>query len=168
MFAFELEHRQVVIELRGCPGGGGMTVGTVHAVTPLVWFILAMAGDAIVRDGLQVGNGAGIEMTICAGHVDMFACQLKCEFIVIEIIPEAVRAIMAGETIRAKGKLMRLGEGNVHLTVAGFAGVGSEDRDVAVMTVITGERHIRSRTLMTVQNKSHHFMGEESVIHYCE
>ena len=63
---------------------------------------------------------------------------------------------------------MRLGEDRVLLTVASLAGVGSEDRDIAMMAVVTGEWYIRSCHLMTSQRESHHFMREQSTVHLCE
>ena len=69
--------------------------------------------------------------------------------IVFETFAESIHTIVAIETSIAIRKRMRKGEGNVHLAVAGLAGVGSERRDVAVMTVVAGERCIRSRALMS-------------------
>jgi len=41
----------------------------------------------------------------------------------VEVITVAIHAIVAGETIDAEGEQMCLGEGKVHLAVAGLAGV---------------------------------------------
>jgi hypothetical protein len=158
MLAFELEGGEIVIELGGSPAFCGMAFGAVHAETPFVRFLPAVTGEAVLRKRLQVCNGTRVEVTLCAVHRGMFPSQLEGELVVVEVISVAVCAIVAGETIRAEGKQMRLGEGNVHLTVAGLAGVGGEDRDVAVMTVITGEGRVRCCALVTGQNKSHHLM----------
>ena len=71
--------------------------------------------------------------------------------IMFEAFTESVDPVMAVEAGVAIGEGMRQGEGNIHLTVTGLAGVGCENRDIAVMTVIAGERRIRGRSLMTVQ-----------------
>lgn len=74
MFAFEFEICKVVIELGWFPGIGGMAGGAVRAETTLVRFVFAMAGVTILRQGLQVCNGARIQMTLCAGRICVFAC----------------------------------------------------------------------------------------------
>jgi len=107
-------------------------------------------------------------MTLRADHLGMFAAQLKFETSVIEIIPVTIHSVVARKAVRAKGKEMGLGEGNADLTVAGLAGVWGEGRDVALMTIIAGERYIRSRELVTVQGESHHLMRESRVLHHRE
>ena len=62
-------------------------------------------------------------MALSADYVDMFAGQFECEATVIEILAVAIHAIMAGKTIGAEGEKMSLGEGNIHLAVAGFTRV---------------------------------------------
>lgn len=88
--------------------------------------------------------------------------------IMSEAFAEAVDPIVAVEAGVAIGEGMCQGKGNIHLTVTGLAGVGCENSNIAVMTVIAGERRIRSRSLMTVQGKSHHVMREEPGIHLCK
>ncbi len=80
----------------------------------------------------------------------MFARQLEGKLVVIEIIPIPIHPIVAGEAVRAEGEQMRLGEGNVHLTMAGLTGVRAEGGDVPMMTVVTGERFPQRREPVAV------------------
>ena len=109
-----------------------------------------MTCQTILWSGLQVRDRARVEMTLRADHLCMFATQSKFETSVIEIIPVAIHSVVARKAVRAEGKEMGLGEGNIHLTMAGLAGVRCEGRDVAPMTIIAGKRFIRSRKLVTV------------------
>lgn len=88
--------------------------------------------------------------------------------IMSEAFPESVNPIVAVEAGVAIGEGMCQGKGNIHLTVTGLAGVGCENGNITVMTVIAGERYIRSRSLMAVQGKPHHVMREEPGIHLCK
>ena len=67
-----------------------------------------------------------------------------------EIVSVVIDAIVTGEAVVAECEKMGLGEGNIHLAVAGLAGVCGESRDVALMAVITGERIARSCALMSI------------------
>ncbi len=75
----------------------------------------------------------------------MFPLQLKNKSRVIEIISISIHAIVTGEAIRPERQDMRLGESNVHLTVAGLAGVGSESCYILWMTIFTSERFFLNR-----------------------
>ena len=149
VFPLQFERRQVVIEFGGRPAVGGVAGGAVGAEAPLVRFIVAMAGGAILRRIGEVGERPRIEVALGAQHIDVPAVEPE-DKIVFEVFSEAVHAIMTVQTGVAIGKRMGEGEGRVHLTVAGLAGVGGEDGDVAVMTVVAGERNIPSRLLMSV------------------
>jgi hypothetical protein len=82
-----------------------------------------MTGKTILRRGLQIGHCARVEMAFGASQIGMFPGQLKNKYGVSEIIPKSIHTIVARQTIRPEGQDMRLGEDNVHLTVAGIAGV---------------------------------------------
>ena len=71
MCAFELEVRKVMVELCRSPGRGRMAICTVQTETPFVRFVLTMAGQAILRRGLQIRDRARIQMTLRADHISM-------------------------------------------------------------------------------------------------
>ena len=68
----------------------------------------------------------------------------------IEIITIFIHAIVTDQAIRPKGQDMRLGEDNIHLTVAGLAGVGIEGRYIPMMTIAAGKRFARDFELMSL------------------
>ena len=109
-----------------------------------------MTRKTILRRRLQIQNRARIEMTFCTSHISMFSIQLKNKSGVFEIIPVSVHTIMTGEAIRPEGQDMRLGEDNVHLTVAGLAGVESESCYIPMMAIIAGKCFMRDFELMPV------------------
>ena len=112
-------------------------------------FIFPMTGNTILRGGLQVRDLARIEVALRTDHVRMFACQLECKPIMVEIISIAVDTIMTGEAVRAEGEEVGLGEGNVDLAVAGLTGVRSECCYIAMMTIIAGKRNSSRCALMS-------------------
>ena len=61
-------------------------------------------------------------MTFRADHIHMFAGQLERE-VMLEVLPKAIHAIVAVEAGVTVFERMSQGEGSVHLTVAGLAGV---------------------------------------------
>ncbi len=77
--------------------------------------------------------------------------QLEGKIVFERLAAETIHAIVAIEAGIAIRQGMSYGEGDVHLTVTGLAGVRGEDRDVAVMTVIAGERYIQRRALVSFQ-----------------
>ena len=68
----------------------------------------------------------------------------------VKVITVAIYTVVAGETIRAEGEQMGLGEGQVDLAVAGLAGVQRECGDVAMMAIVTNKRFIPSREPMSI------------------
>ena len=149
VLALEFERGKVVVKLGGCPAVGGVTGGAVGAEAPLVRFIGAVAGGAILRSARKIGKGPRIQVTLGAQHVDVPAVEPENK-IVPEIFPKAIHAVVAVETGVAVGEGMRQGKGRVNLTVTSLAGVRSESGDVAVMAVVAGERFSPSRFLVTV------------------
>ena len=68
----------------------------------------------------------------------------------IKTLAITIHSIVAIQAVGAEGDEVSLGEGNIHLTVASLAGVRGEGRNVPLMTIIAGERFVRSRQLVTV------------------
>ena len=100
-----------------------MTGGAILPEPALVLIILPMARETILRRRLQIRKGARIEMTFCASHIDMSAIQLERESGMVEVIPEPVHPVVTGEAVRAKCEKMRLGKGDIHLTMTIIAGL---------------------------------------------
>lgn len=128
-----------------------MASPAIIAVRAGVRVILPMAGVAILRRRLQIYNCARIEVAVCATCFCMFPDQLKRKGIVIEVIAITVHAVMAGKALRPEGEGMCLGEGNVHLTVTGLAGVGSEGGHILRMTIRADKRFLLRCELVTGQ-----------------
>jgi len=110
-----------------------------------------MTGETILRRGLQIQHATSIQMTFRASYICMFASQIKCEYGMVEIISELIHSIMTGKAICPEGQGMRLGEDNVHFTVAVLAGVGCEGFYIISMTITASERFIRHLELMPIQ-----------------
>ena len=150
MFTFQFEGCKIMVEPCGRPSIGRMTIAAIRTKTALVRLILTMTRETILWSRLQVCDCARIEVAFRADRFCMLTRQLKCKLVVIEIISIAIHSIVADETVRAECEEMCLGKGNVHLAVAVLAGVRSEPRDVAMMTVIARERFTRRCTLVSV------------------
>jgi hypothetical protein len=162
---FKLERRKVVVELGGLPAIGGMAGSAVGSKPALVGIIFLVTGMAVCRRFRKIGQGSRIGMTLRADQVAVHAGQLERKFM-LEIVPKSIHAIMTVEACLAIFKRMAQGEGRIHLTVAGLAGVRSEGRYIAVMTIVTGERFARRCKLMPLQGESHHLMRELRALHY--
>ena len=98
----------------------------------------------------------------------MFPDQLKREGIVIEVAAIPIHAVMADKAIRPEGEGMSLGEGNVHLTVTGPAGVGSEYGYILRVTIRAGKRFLLRCELVTGQCVSQRLMREHIIPQICE
>lgn len=83
----------------------------------------------------------------------------------IEIPAKAIDAIVTVAALRPIRLCMRRHVRDIDLAVADIAGVGSEGCDVAVVTVITGERFACSRELVPFQRETHHLMREVRLVH---
>jgi hypothetical protein len=82
-----------------------------------------MTGKTILRRGLQICNRARVKMASRADHIRVFSSQLKNKYGMGKIFPESIHTIEACQTFRPEGQDVCLGKDNVHLTVAGIAGV---------------------------------------------
>jgi len=128
-----------------------MTGGAILPEPAIVFVILPMARETILRRGLQIRNGARIEMTFCASHIGMFPVQLKYKNRMGKVIAEFVHAIVTGKTICPESQDMRLGKDNIHLTVTTVAGLRGESFDILLMTIFTTERFTRRCLLVPFQ-----------------
>ena len=85
--------------------------------------ISGVAGETILRRGLQIQHATSIQMTFCASYICMPASQIKYEYGLVEIISKHIHSIVTGKAIRPEGQGMCLGKDNVHFAVAVLAGV---------------------------------------------
>ena len=104
-----------------------------------------MTGIAVLQCHCEITQPARVDMALYTDKTNMLASDFERENIMIEFFSQAVHAIMAIETNRTKGQCVRGHEPQIHLTVAGIAGVQREGCDIAMMTVSAGERIARSR-----------------------
>lgn len=111
-----------MIKVRVFPCGGVVASLALSSVPPVMVVVLIMTGVTILRQGLQIYDRARIEMALGASCCRMAAFELENVGVMIEII-EAVHAIVTGKAIGAERKQVSLGEGNVHVAVAGLARV---------------------------------------------
>jgi len=137
MFAFEFESRKVVIEFRGLPTVGAVTGGAILPKPAVVLVILLVARETILRRRLQINKGTRIEVTFCTSRFGMFAAQLKCKRGMGKVAPKPVHAIVTGEAVRAESQKMRLGKGDIHLTVTSVTGGWGEGCDILLVAGIT-------------------------------
>jgi hypothetical protein len=68
----------------------------------------------------------------------------------IEVLAQAIHAIMTIKTGGPKRQSMRRHKPQIHLTVATITCIHREGCDISVMAVLTGERLTRSRQLMSL------------------
>ena len=131
-----------------------MTCGAVLPEASVVFVILLVARKTIPRRRLQICNGSRVEVTFRASCFGMFALEFENKSGMSEVIPKPVHAIVTGKAIRPKGKDMRLGEDNIHLTMTGIAGGGRKSRNVVAVTIRAG----RGWKWVTVQREAQRLM----------
>ena len=117
-----------------------MTGGAILSEPAVVFVILPMARETILRRRLQIRNGARIEMTFRARQSGVFTIEFENKSGVGEVIAEFIHAVMTGKAIRSKRQDMCLGEDNIHLTVTTVAGLRGEGFDILTMTIFATER----------------------------
>ena len=99
-----------------------MTGGAILPKPAIVFVILMMTRETILRRRLQIRNRARIEMTFRAGQSGVFTIEFENKSGVGEVIAKFVHAVVTGKAIRPKRQDMCLGEDNIHLTVATVTG----------------------------------------------
>lgn len=97
VFSLELECSQVVIELCGRPAIRSMTLTAIHSEATLVRVVVMVTGITILEGHCKVAKAARIEVALHTGKTFVFSCQLERRDIVVEILPEAVHAIVTVE-----------------------------------------------------------------------
>ena len=150
MFPLQLERGQVVVKCCGSPAPGCMALTAIHSKAALVRLIVKVTGITVLKCRREIAQSACIDMTLHTCQANMLARELERENVVIKILPEAIHAVVAIETGRAKGDRMRGHESQIHLTVASIASIESEGRDLALVAIVAGERFTRSRKLVAL------------------
>lgn len=128
-----------------------MAACTVSAELAVVFVILFVAGITILRRGLQICEGARIEVALCTRHAGVSAVKFEDKNGVGKIASKPVHTVVAGKTIHPKGQDMSLGEDNIHLTVTTVAGGWIKRRDILTVAIGTGEGFARRRQLVPFQ-----------------
>ena len=128
-----------MVEVRIFPCRWIMAVLALSTILPVMRVVLIMAGVTILRRGLKVCESAGIKMTLGAADILVPAFEFENSGIVVEVT-ETIHAIMTCQAIGAEREQMGLGEGNVHVAVAGLARVRGESRYILTMTISTANR----------------------------
>lgn len=103
VFTFQLENRQIVVELCGRPPIFGMAVHATESIFALMGLIVAMAGIAILQRHLKIPKSARIDMTLHARKPFMFTGDLEGIFIVIEIRNQTIHTVVTIQAGWAKG-----------------------------------------------------------------
>jgi hypothetical protein len=75
VFTCQIESGQIVVKGSRSPTGGGVTGTTISAKATLMDVIRHMARNAILRSGLEIGKGAGIDMALPTQNLGMFSVQ---------------------------------------------------------------------------------------------
>ena len=123
VLSLQLKSGEIVVKVSILPRGWVVAGFAIRPIPAIVLIVPRMTCITFLRRRLKIGYRMRIEMTFCAGNI---FCVPAFEFegigIMVEII-ETVHAVMTSQTIRAKRKDMSLGEGNVHVAVAGLARV---------------------------------------------
>jgi len=111
--------------------------------------VLCMTGETILTGCLQGSNGSGLHVTLRAHQSGMFAFQVEGEFVVIEIMPKTLDAVVTFETTVAEGHFMIHHKVDIHVNMAFRTGQHLELRDILPVTIRAQERFIFRRELVT-------------------
>lgn len=118
-------HCRDAIMIKGgiLPRGGVVAGLAIRPIPAIVMIVPRMTGITILRRRPKIGYRTRIEVAFCTGDVlRMSAFEFEGKGIMVEIF-KTVHAVVASQTLPAKRKNMSLGEGNVHIAVAGLARV---------------------------------------------
>lgn len=139
-----------MIELGGLPSLCGVAIGAIESKSPFMRLVAPVARIAILQGRLEVSEAACVDVALHAGKPHMLTGNLERKYVMIEIFPETIYAIMTIETGGTKRQVMRGHESQVHLTMTAIARFQSEGCDVTMMTVIASKWFPRSCTLMAL------------------
>ncbi|PIV27197.1 MAG: hypothetical protein COS37_03215 [Anaerolineae bacterium CG03_land_8_20_14_0_80_58_20] len=135
-----------------------MTSRTIAPKPSFMLIIFLMAGITILRRGLQIYNRARLKMAFCTFDLGVFSIQFEVKYSVHKAFSKYIHPIMAGETIRPKGKRVRDCKPSINLAMATFASIGRKFRHTLWMAIFASERCARSHFLMTRQREFKRFM----------
>lgn len=85
MFSIQFECELGMIYLGQFPAIGGVTCGTIGSKLTVVMVILQVARDTRLRGCFQVGDRAGIDVALGAGHRSMLAAQFERYRVMVKV-----------------------------------------------------------------------------------
>lgn len=104
-------------------------------------------------------------MTVVAGNIRVTALERKRKFVVIEIAPVGIHAIVARQAVAAPSCDVCVGESQINLTMTGIARLQIELGNIVGMAIGAGEGFTRRGELVTLQRITDRFMRKSDFIH---
>ncbi len=98
-----------------------MALTAVLPQTTIVDIILGMAGITVLRLRFEISDGPCAVVAVRASQGGVFPLQWKGDYLVIEILPVGLFAIMAIQTANPISRLVSLVENGVQLVMAVLA-----------------------------------------------
>lgn len=141
---------EIVIECCWGPTICAMTLTAVQTEASLMRLVCVMTGIAVLQCNGKVAQPARVDMALNAGQTHVLSGQLERENTVIEMVTEAIHAVMAIEAGSAKGQHMRSHKRRIGLTVTTVTGFRCECGYIVMMTIIALERLSRRRLPVAV------------------
>lgn len=122
------------------PTFGGVAVGAGCSKQTVVFIILGVAVETILRCGCEVTHGSRAYMAGAAGNLSVFANQMKRNQVMVEVSTVRIYSVVAGRAVRPKRDEVLGGKGLIHSKVA----IGTNDlihgSDIALrMTICAGK-----------------------------
>ncbi len=160
MFALEREIGQVMVESGIFPINRRVADFTVCAKAPFVCIILKMAASAIFRGVFKIGDAAGVLMALRTTGFSVFADQFKTGLGVVKVSAVGLDTVVAGKTIFAIRRNMRLHEIGIDILMALAACSLLKKGDALCVAVGTRKGGQICLDLMGCQRKADQLMRE--------
>ena len=106
LFAPVVEGEDGVVEGGVAPVFGGVAVAAAPPVRAVVFVVLGVAREAVLRGVLDTLVRAGLGVAVHAGHVDVLAGELERRLAVVEVGAVAAAAVVARQAVLAVGGLV--------------------------------------------------------------
>ena len=118
MLALQLERSQFMVECGRGPAGGFVTVRTVRSEPVRMRVIFGVAGSTIGWGGTQGSQRRGVLVALFTGNRGVQPGQLERDFVMVEVVPVGINAIVATQAVIPIGLQVRLHEIGLDLLVA--------------------------------------------------
>ena len=163
MLPVQMERELRVINIGWFPSSGRMTGIALRAELSLMIIIAAMAGETILRGGLQLIDRVRIDMACRAFCRSMLTDQFERNIIVIKVLTQRFDAVMTRHTIGAESQEVISREGLVNLKVTVSTGSLVEGRSISAdVTIFTSEGRAVRLGLVRSQFEGNRIMIERS------